>query len=291
MKKNFLMMALVCLFTVVAISSCNKDEKSTSVEVTEVTLDKTAITLVVNSSETLTATVKPDDADDKTVVWTTNDAAKVTVTNGTVTAIAEGSAIVTATAGDKSATCEVTVINNSGSIGYTLTVTVENGSSYNGKIDNVKVLYDPYSGEYDEAAESVYNNGGFTLNLSETVPDKYLRYIELPAAVNVSNPNAKTTTWDLSIFAYKQNTKTGEFLFGATGWEGTLMYSTEDVSITGSYSSYGKTHTYNVHLKKGWNIMYGKYPDNEEYGDFVELTTQAPDGVKWTFVESLLLKS
>lgn len=115
MKRFFLKMAFVSLFTVVAVSSCSKDDEEkkddpVSVEVTEVTLNKTALTLVVDSSETLTATVKPDNADDKTITWTTSNAAKVTVANGIVTAVAEGSAKIIATVGSKSDTCVVTVV-------------------------------------------------------------------------------------------------------------------------------------------------------------------------------------
>ena len=76
-----------------------------------VTLGKTELALVVNEADvTLTATVKPDDATDKTVTWTSDKPAVATVNaNGTVHAVAEGEATITATAGDKTATCKVTV--------------------------------------------------------------------------------------------------------------------------------------------------------------------------------------
>ncbi|MBQ3593014.1 MAG: Ig-like domain-containing protein, partial [Clostridia bacterium] len=52
--------------------------------------------------------VEPEDATDKTVVWTSSSDA-VTVVDGTVTAIAEGTATITATAGSFSDTIEITV--------------------------------------------------------------------------------------------------------------------------------------------------------------------------------------
>ena len=81
------------------------------VAVESVTLGKTELALVVNEADvTLTATVKPDDATDKTVTWTSDKPAVATVNaNGTVHAVAEGEATITATAGDKTATCKVTV--------------------------------------------------------------------------------------------------------------------------------------------------------------------------------------
>ena len=80
------------------------------VAVTSVTLNKTSLPLVKGNSETLTATVKPDDATDKTVSWSSSSASVATVdNNGKVTAVGGGNATITATAGGKSATCSVTV--------------------------------------------------------------------------------------------------------------------------------------------------------------------------------------
>lgn len=82
---------------------------STSVDVTSVSLNQNKLNLEVGKTGTLTATVKPDNATDKTVTWTTSDAKVATVANGVVTAVAKGEATITATAGGKTATCKVTV--------------------------------------------------------------------------------------------------------------------------------------------------------------------------------------
>jgi len=77
---------------------------------TGVTLNKVNTTLPAGSSETLTATVYPLNATDKSVTWTTSNAAVATVADGTVTAVAAGIATITATAANgQTATCEVTV--------------------------------------------------------------------------------------------------------------------------------------------------------------------------------------
>ena len=79
-----------------------------AVAVTGVTLNKTSTEIIVGKNETLTATVAPDDATDKTVTWTSSDESIATVDeNGKVTAVAEGTATITAQAGDKTATCTV----------------------------------------------------------------------------------------------------------------------------------------------------------------------------------------
>ena len=78
-----------------------------------VTLDKTALTLAVESSETLTATVTGNEDADTTVTWTSDNPSVATVDqNGKVAAVSEGTAIITATANgdsEKTATCAVTV--------------------------------------------------------------------------------------------------------------------------------------------------------------------------------------
>ena len=78
--------------------------------VSGVALDKTSAELQVGKTLTLTATVTPDNATDKAVAWTSsNDAVATVDANGVVTAKAEGTATIIATAGGKTATCTVTV--------------------------------------------------------------------------------------------------------------------------------------------------------------------------------------
>lgn len=85
----------------------------TSSYVDSITLNKTEAALVVGGTETLTATVAPDDAANQNVYWTTSDARIAEVDqNGTVTAVSAGTAVITASACDGSgvtATCTVTV--------------------------------------------------------------------------------------------------------------------------------------------------------------------------------------
>ena len=79
--------------------------------VTSISLTSTTKTLVVGEADvTLTYTIEPDNAIDKTVTWSSDNTAVATVdATGRVHAVAEGTAIITAKAGDKSSTCTVTV--------------------------------------------------------------------------------------------------------------------------------------------------------------------------------------
>lgn len=80
------------------------------IEVTSVSLNKTSLTLEIGENETLTATVMPSNATDKSVTWTSSDQAVATVANGKITAVGSGIATITATASNgKTAICTVTV--------------------------------------------------------------------------------------------------------------------------------------------------------------------------------------
>lgn len=81
----------------------------TVVPVQNVALSKSTLTLTEGDSETLTATVSPSNATDKTVTWTVSPSGYATVSGGVVKAVKAGSCTITATAGGKSATCAVTV--------------------------------------------------------------------------------------------------------------------------------------------------------------------------------------
>ena len=97
----------------------NNGNTKTTIAVTSVTLDQTTLTKAVgDDAVTLTATVDPSDATDKTVTWKSSDASIAAVdANGKVTFVAVGTATITATAtngtddtaDDKTAECAVTV--------------------------------------------------------------------------------------------------------------------------------------------------------------------------------------
>ena len=80
-------------------------------KVDAVTLNQNEGILNVGKSVTLTATVTPEEiAADTTITWSSSDEAVATVdSNGKVTAVATGNATITATAGEESATCDITV--------------------------------------------------------------------------------------------------------------------------------------------------------------------------------------
>ena len=90
-------------------ATCSVRVSQRTVAVTAIHLDKDSLDLTEGDEATLTATVEPADATDKTVTWASTDTKIATVANGKVTAVKEGTATITAKAGGKTATCVVTV--------------------------------------------------------------------------------------------------------------------------------------------------------------------------------------
>ena len=84
-------------------------EKFPVVEVAGLTLNHSTATLMAGEALALQATITPSYATDQTVTWTTSDNTVAIVARGVVTAVAPGVAVITAKAGDKEATCVVTV--------------------------------------------------------------------------------------------------------------------------------------------------------------------------------------
>ena len=85
------------------------EKAGADIPATGVTLDKTTLSLTEGASAKLTATVEPENATDKAIVWTSSDNAVATVENGVVTAVKAGTATITAACGSAKAECAVTV--------------------------------------------------------------------------------------------------------------------------------------------------------------------------------------
>lgn len=112
MKNKFFALFTILLgISLITTYSCKK-EKVKSVSVTEVGLNKTSTTLIEGETETLVATVMPENATDKSVVWESGNESAATVSQeGLVIAVGEGMATITVKTNDGgfSASCEVTV--------------------------------------------------------------------------------------------------------------------------------------------------------------------------------------
>ena len=113
------------------------------VRVTGVTLDNETITLIAaGETQTLTATVEPSDATDKSVIWTSSNPEVATVVNGVVTAVANGEAIITVTTanGGYTDTCTVTVNIPTGTVTVPVTGVALDKDTLSLKVGNTAAL-------------------------------------------------------------------------------------------------------------------------------------------------------
>jgi uncharacterized protein YjdB len=103
-NSTYMFRIVIIILLSAVVTSCNT-------AITGVSLDMDAALLAVGESLTMVATVHPEDATDKTVIWSSSNNAVASVSNGKITAIADGKAIITVAArkGGKKATCTVTV--------------------------------------------------------------------------------------------------------------------------------------------------------------------------------------
>lgn len=91
-------------------ATCTVTVKAPEVAVTGIKLNKTSETLIKGATLKLVATVEPESATDKTVVWASDNKTVATVSaDGKVSALATGSAKITATCGGFSAECAIMV--------------------------------------------------------------------------------------------------------------------------------------------------------------------------------------
>ena len=88
--------------------SCAEEELE-KIDVKSVTVNVATVTLRIGETVTIKATVLPEDATDKTLSWTSSDPSVAKVEQGEITALKLGTAEITAKAGDKTASCRVTV--------------------------------------------------------------------------------------------------------------------------------------------------------------------------------------
>jgi hypothetical protein len=192
------------------------------------------------------------------------------------------------------ASCEKNEIEDGvhyGSVDRIVNATVENGNLLNDMISYVYaiVIYEDAYGEtdIDFLTTGFYSNGGFSVLLPETLNEKYFESANeyffggIQPGVSVSDASVGLCTINFvaitDVYVYLFYSATG---YGYNNWEGRFVYASGDLSITGSYDEYSEsnvkyTNKIDVHLKKGYNVLYvnGFHTEN--------VTTTPPAGLKW----------
>lgn len=238
-----------------------------AVDVTGVELDKTNLLLVVQGSELLTATVAPDDATNSAVSWKSSNTSIADVNeNGVVTAKSAGTASITVTTedGNKTAICEVLVVNESDII----TVEAEDYIADGGDFDDDNgggVTLNPGAG-------ISHVNGGdwaeYTLNVPKDGKYKIAYYVattvdgasigaEIDGTPVSSEEVNSTGGWAAYEMVFSANTidltagtHTLKITTGTADWQWNL--DKVDIILIEENST---TPVQSVELKKGWNLI------------------------------------
>ena len=108
MKKVFNLWILVLGISVILIS-CEKTP--ISIPVTGISLNDTEVEVFEGESIQITATITPDNATNKSIIWDCSNESVATVDNGVITGIKEGTAVMTASIGDVIDNCTIIVKN------------------------------------------------------------------------------------------------------------------------------------------------------------------------------------
>lgn len=181
MKKllNILAAALVCA-TAMGLVACQDDTKGTEeIPVTGVELKGGPLTMEIGDEAPLTANVLPAEATNPKVTYKSDDDTVATVDqNGLVTAVAEGSAVITVTTeeGGFEATCQVTVVGEeavvesgtAGSLTWSMTDRGVLTVGGEGAMPDYDYVYD-YDGGYSTAPWSDYLSSTTKLVVEEGV--------------------------------------------------------------------------------------------------------------------------
>ena len=166
--------------------TCNITVTAAPVPATGISLDRTSLSLYSNTTPntyTLTPTIVPSDSTDA-VTWTSSNESIATVNDGVVTAISDGTAVITVTAGNQTTSCTVyvTTYTSGGGGGGPATHVVSVEQPDNGSIrvspnraergDTVTITVDPDAGyELDELI--VTDSDGDKISIHDRGDGKY----------------------------------------------------------------------------------------------------------------------
>lgn len=254
-----------------------KQEASSSIPVTGVSLNESSATVVMGSTLTLTATVEPSNATNKNVTWSSSDETIATVLNGIVTPVAVGGPVtITATTedGNKTATCTVIVnapapisvtgvslneSNVSVSVGSTLTLTatIEPSNATNKNVtwsSSDESVVTVSNGEVTSKAVGNATitvttiDGGFTANCSIAVTAAPVITYQLEAdqeTVPYMSGTNHSASVGVKLYKYTNGVK-GDSVKTGTANVDTSVLGEQDISIVyNSVTYYGKAKVTN----------------------------------------------
>lgn len=252
-----------CVVSVV--SNPNPDE----ILVENITLSKTEVTLNVGETLKLTATVTPDDATDASLNWISTNEDVAMISEGEITAVAAGEAIVKAVANDGSgvsASCIVTV-NKSEQNDKAMSPTEAKNKMESAGIAFVNAIK-------AETHQNLVELTDYAVNTFEDfdIDEAYLDKLEALAEETGGDEE------------YARGINPARAIMGMTG----LCL---DMAQNGAQLATRAGDVYTLTVKAGLNDLYGKFtPDyknevwkwNSSVKDRVEVAFTDADGEQWT---------
>lgn len=251
----------------------------TPVAVSGASLDKTTLTLAKWESEQLTATITPEDAEDKTVTWSSNNESVAVVdASGYVTATGPGVAVITVTTvdGGHTATCEITVTGGNGVTHETFTDLTASTSSYNA---GTYVGDNQQDWKYNSVLKRTDGINGVTADIR-----RYNGYVEtvLPDGLNDltftirTHPTAAVTALSrLSVFV--DGVSYGIFQPNTVGVPRTITISginkTGNVTLRFKGEGYEETWLDDIN----WTDNYTSNPPSLSFTEPLDMNMQACD--------------
>jgi len=193
--------------------------------------------------------------------------------------------------------------NGGGNSGNASKITATNVNNSSTQVTTVKALADWWESYYDRGtdviAQAPYINNGFTLELPEPLPDKYLTlfYASDMTELSISDKDVKVHFLHDGISGYdKDKNNIGNFYLEEENNDNYYYifwtYADRDVTIKGEYKYYmgdyyEGTEKYDWKLKKGWNVVYGSEAGTRSYNDkyvyTATLTSQKPSGINYSW--------
>ena len=256
------------------------------VPVSQITLNKAETSISVGNSETLTATVAPENAANKALTWASSDEDVATVApDGTVTAVKAGAATITATAADgsgKSAVCKVTVTGDTTPPAHEHSYGdwSKDGTNHWHECTDAacpnqsESIKDKAAHIYDDDADTTCNVCGYVRTVTpEIVPVSQITLNKAETSISVGNSETLTATVAPENAANKALTwassdedvatvapdgtvtavKAGAATITATAADGSGKSAVCKVTVTGDTTPPAHEHSYGDWSKDGTN--------------------------------------
>ncbi len=239
-----------------------------NVAVTGVTVDKTTMSLAVGATGTITATVNPSNATNKSVTWSSSNTSVATVSGGTVTAVGQGTATVTVRTvdGGFTANCTVTVTTTAAP-----SLALYPAYTYNNQAFAIAIsgnVTNPQFGAYNSSGTQVgqvNNNGTWTTSGYNTVSGSAplaatVRVVSTSSSLSLRIRTSTGTTLDTKTvtnlttgYGYMQGT--------VTGTQGDIVAAIQNGTILGT-ARIGTSGSVSLTVKSGTGITLAVYGIN-----------------------------